>query len=142
MKAFGHETAKRTIVFSNSPMIKALDTGSLKRKQLQSDVSTTDQYESRDGRKRFQGNGNLKGTQYFGSVCQQDFGASPEKNLNQRDYQKVTGHSLFPNCPSLRLYPWPYVGKLLDMATGERQRTNVPPEVSQLLKDLFPPLKQ
>lgn len=63
MKAWGHETAKRTIVLASTHLIKSLDCGPMKRKALESAISTTDTYESKDGRKRFKGNTNLKGTQ-------------------------------------------------------------------------------
>ena len=65
MKAWGHVTPKRTYVLSNTHLIKSLDSGAMKRKELHSEVSTTDRYESQDGRKRFKGNANLKGTQFL-----------------------------------------------------------------------------
>ena len=65
MKFWGHITAKPTFVLSNSPEIVALDHGPLKRKQLQSDIQTTDKYEAADGTRRFKGNQNLKGTQFL-----------------------------------------------------------------------------
>ena len=66
MRAYKHPTAKRTIVFSNSALVKYLDRGSLKRSQLKGEHSTTDQYMNREGAKKFKGNKKLKGTQFLG----------------------------------------------------------------------------
>ena len=63
MKAFGSATAKRTIVYSNSAGIGKLDAGPMKKAELQSEIQTTTRYVSKDGRKRFCGNENLKSTQ-------------------------------------------------------------------------------
>lgn len=63
MKFWGHSTAKPTFVLSNSADIVSLDHGKLKRKQLESEIQTTDRYEAADGKRRFKGNQNLKGTQ-------------------------------------------------------------------------------
>ncbi len=68
MRAFNHPTPKRTIVFSPSALVKKLDRGALKRSQLQAEIQTTDQYVSKEGKKRFKGNSNLKGTQFHSSV--------------------------------------------------------------------------
>ncbi len=65
MRFWGHITAKPTFVLANSPGIVALDHGPLKRKQLESDIQTTDKYEAADGKCRFKGNQNLKGTQFL-----------------------------------------------------------------------------
>ena len=65
MKAFGSATAKRTIVYSNSAGIGKLDAGPMKKAELQSDIQTTTRYVSKEGRKRFCGNENLKQTQFL-----------------------------------------------------------------------------
>lgn len=66
MKSFGSPTPKRTVVYSNSPQIKMLDAGVLRKGELRSNIRTTKQYVGKDGRKRFAGNENLKGTQSLG----------------------------------------------------------------------------
>ena len=66
MKAFGAKTPKRTVVYSNTPQIKMLDSGKMTRSSLSSDIKTTRAYVSKDGKKRFAGNENLKGTQFPG----------------------------------------------------------------------------
>ena len=66
MKAWGHHTPKRSFVLANTHLVGQLDTGKMKRKALESEISTTDTYVSKDGRKRFKGNGNLKATQFLG----------------------------------------------------------------------------
>lgn len=68
MRAFKHPTPKRTVVFSSSALIKKLDRGSMKRAELQGDVSTTDRYTNKNGQVKFKGNKNLKGTQCLGIV--------------------------------------------------------------------------
>ena len=73
MKVWGHATAKPTIAVSNTPKIISLDHGPCKRKFLESDVKTTTRYESKDGRRRFTGNSQLKPTQFLiGSQWQCD----------------------------------------------------------------------
>ena len=68
MKAWGHSTAKRTFVVSNLPRISFLDCGSMTRSQLSSTVETTTTYVSKDGRKRFKGNANLKATELLAQL--------------------------------------------------------------------------
>ena len=64
MKGLGHQTPKRTVLFSNTAWLVEFSFASkLKKQQLTSEVKTTDQYTSKSGRKRFKGNGNLKATQ-------------------------------------------------------------------------------
>ena len=67
MRSFGSPTPKRTVVYSNSPKIKMLDAGPMRKGELRSNIRTTKQYLGKDGRKRFAGNENLKGTQSLGS---------------------------------------------------------------------------
>lgn len=66
MKAWGHLTPKRSFVLSNTHLVGQLDKGPMKRKALESEISTTDTYVTKDGRKRFKGNSNLKSTQFLG----------------------------------------------------------------------------
>lgn len=68
MKAWGHSTAKRTFVLSNLVAISLLDSGSMTRAELASDVQTTTIYTSQDGRKRFKGGPQLKATELLGSI--------------------------------------------------------------------------
>lgn len=66
MKGLGHQTPKRTVLFSNTAWLVEFSFASkLKKQQLTSEVKTTDQYTSKSGRKRFKGNGNLKATQVY-----------------------------------------------------------------------------
>ena len=57
MKALNHPTPKRSIVFSTSALVKTLDRGALKRNQLQGEIDTTDQYVSKERKKRFKRTG-------------------------------------------------------------------------------------
>lgn len=64
MKALGHKTAKRTVLYSNSVWLSEFSFASkLKKGALSSDVKTTDSYVSKAGTKRYKGNANLKSTQ-------------------------------------------------------------------------------
>lgn len=65
MKAFGHPTAKRTVVYSNSSKIGLLNTGSMSRTSLACQVQTTRRYVAKDGKVRFAGTNKLKGTQFL-----------------------------------------------------------------------------
>lgn len=65
MKAFGHPTAKRTVVYSNSSKIRLLNTGSMSRSSLACQVQTTHRYVAKDGKVRFAGTKQLKGTQFL-----------------------------------------------------------------------------
>ena len=95
MKAWGHVTAKRTYVLSNTHLIQSLDSGPMKRKDLHSEVSTTDRYESQDGRKRFKGNKNLKGTQLLSFQFSFFFLSFPDVKLQYRHF-KVKGQNNDP----------------------------------------------
>ena len=66
MRQWGHETAKRTVLFSNSKWVGGFNLGKMSRAMLESKVKTTTKYKSRDGKTRFKGNSNLKGTQLLG----------------------------------------------------------------------------
>lgn len=63
MKAWGHPTAKRTLCYSNSALVKALDAGRLPRALLESNVRTTRRYVSKSGKQRFTGTPALRDTQ-------------------------------------------------------------------------------
>ena len=118
MKAWGHVTAKRTYVLSNSHLIKSLDSGAMKRKELYSEVSTTDRYESQDGRKSFKGNANLKGTQFlslqfyfFSLVSQMSIYSIDTSRLRARVKKMIPAFWIFPSWQviSLALHrkaPW------------------------------------
>ena len=58
-------TWKRTWVWSTSPSIAELDLGPMLPHERVCDVQTTVQWKDGSGRKRFQGNANLKTTQYL-----------------------------------------------------------------------------
>lgn len=66
MKSWGHATPKRTCVYSNSAMIRMLDTGPLTREELVPEYATTRKYINGKGVKRFSGNSTLKGAQHPG----------------------------------------------------------------------------
>lgn len=66
MRALGHQTAKRTLLWSNTAWLVDFDLGRLARDKLRGEVQTTDRYKSRDGRSRWKGNKNLKSTQTLG----------------------------------------------------------------------------
>lgn len=68
MKAWGHATPKPTMVYSNSCEIRLLNHGRMTRKHLATDVRTTRRYIAKDGKARFAGNAQLKGTQYLGNT--------------------------------------------------------------------------
>ena len=131
MKAWGHVTAKRTYVLSNSHLIKSLDSGAMKRKELYSEVSTTDRYESQDGRKRFKGNANLKGTQFlslqfyfFSLVSQMSIYSIDTSRLRARVKKMIPAFWISAD----RLYPWPHIGKLLEMSTEKPEEINPMPQ--------------
>ena len=148
MKAWGHSTAKRTFVVSNLPRISFLDCGSMTRSQLSSTVETTTTYVSKDGRKRFKGNANLKATELLAQLSVFHavpfwYYPFPFPNLLGNwtadlswiaDPFPTTCHFpagfLLPQKKikqswtqplGLRLYPWPYVKQLLSIAQESQQ---------------------
>ena len=148
MKAWGHSTAKRTFVVSNLPRISFLDCGSMTRSQLSSTVETTTTYVSKDGRKRFKGNANLKATELLAQlsvfhVVPFWYYPFPFPNLVGNwtadlswiaDPFPTTCHFpagfLLPPKKikqswtqplGLRLYPWPYVKQLLSIAQESQE---------------------
>ena len=71
MRAFGHPTPKRSVVYSNSALIGSLHTGKMTREDLKPEFGTTRRYVNREGKQRFPGNARLKSTQSSGnSICQ------------------------------------------------------------------------
>lgn len=63
MRAHGHPTAKRTLVWSNSTLITRLHLGKMAKKLLASTVQVVDRYRNKDGKLRWKGNSKLKSTQ-------------------------------------------------------------------------------
>lgn len=67
MRKHAAMTWKRTWVWSTSDIVKYLDLGPLTEQERVCDVKTTRTWtDPRTGKKKFQGNRNLKGTQYHG----------------------------------------------------------------------------
>lgn len=63
MRAWGHTTPKRTFCLSSASEIGQLDAGPMPRSKLYTGVETTKKYVSKEGKKRFCGSEQLKGTQ-------------------------------------------------------------------------------
>ena len=98
MKWFQHPTPKRSLVISNSPLIRVLDKGSMTRAELESSVVTTDRYLNKKGERRFKGNANLKSTQCLG----------------------VQGDQ-WPRAVETRLYTWKYAFEIAKLGMEARQ---------------------
>ena len=65
MRKHGDLSWKPTWTWSVSPSIADLDLGPLTREERKGGMPTTKKWLARDGKKRFQGNCNLKQTQYL-----------------------------------------------------------------------------
>ena len=66
MRALKQPTPKRTVLYSNSATIAAFGfAAKLTKLQLDTEIKTTDKYTSKDGKKRYKGNKNLKSTQFL-----------------------------------------------------------------------------
>lgn len=66
MKAFGHPTPKRSFVVATTDKISRLNTGHMRRNELQAEIQTTKKYINKAGKVRFAGTKALKGTQLLG----------------------------------------------------------------------------
>ena len=70
MKYFGHPTAKPTMLLGNTPQIRSLAHGRLKKGELKSDVKTTIKgVRQRDGKPTYKGSAALKSTQPPEYIC-------------------------------------------------------------------------
>lgn len=60
---WGHPTAKRTLLVSNSEQIARLDKGKLDKSKREATFKTATTYEDKQGKKRFKGTAALRSTQ-------------------------------------------------------------------------------
>jgi len=65
MKYWGHATPKPSVVFGNTSAIRMLFHGKMTKTSLSTSVKTTRRYHSKDGKLRFAGTAQLKGTQVY-----------------------------------------------------------------------------
>lgn len=65
MKYWGHATPKPSVVFGNTSAIRMLFHGKMTKTSLSTSVKTTRRYHSKDGKLRFAGTAQLKGTQFL-----------------------------------------------------------------------------
>lgn len=66
MKLYGHLCLKRTLLWSTSAAIVALDRGKIIKGVHKSEVATTIKYQDGSGQTRYKGSKHLKSTQHLG----------------------------------------------------------------------------
>ena len=139
MKFWGHSTAKPTFVLSNSADIVSLDHGKLKRKQLESEIQTTDRYEAADGKASLQRKPEFEGHPashldlklfFLFPRTVSTFSVQYKNQIGDR-FVTMTLVDTVVAFILPRLYPWPYIAKLLEMASNKSAGSNhlVLPEV-------------
>ena len=69
MRKFKAMTWKRTWLWSSSPHIEKLNLGPMTPEERVCEIKTTTSSVDKEGKKRFSGNKNLKGTQHLGLIA-------------------------------------------------------------------------
>ena len=114
-------TWTRTWIWSTSPSVRNLDLGPLLPSEKATTVKTTRRWTNKDGKKKWQGTRNLKGTQYFACTIELD------KLCCSRDARLAL---IVVSCMSMRQYTWRFASNVVQLFAGfgeERHFESLPP---------------